>query len=310
MVADRAVIDPRADLREALAVTAGSDPATLYAHWYTRLGGAPRRAPSAPAAADTAATANLVDAYRAAHHGTGRWCAGWTAAQVSNRGRVVAVRADERQVVDRVDVVGTRRPCLAVRPGDPVRITARRDSLSEDGSSWITWGPGWTVGSVSAGSVRCYWNVRPDAVLRFVEVLTPLVTEAPVALKLPADPTALDRADTAVLYIPGAALAAVGGRVRDLYPALSVTLDEHVPRLTLRLAAGWSVAEDPATGESFGEHRCRLLAAAIADARRIAPASPEEQLGIVVDELRASGLDPGRLHLNPGSDADYGWLAR
>src|SRR5262249_49841937 len=47
------------------------------------------------------------------------------------------------------------------------------------------------------------------------------------------------------------------------YNEIAWTLKDAVPAFTRRIAGGLGFAEDPGTGESFGQHRCRLLAEAL-----------------------------------------------
>ena len=68
------------------------------------------------------------------------------------------------------------------------------------------------------------------------------------------------------------------GPGRPCAPAISAELRNHVPMLTRRLAAGSAVAEDPGGGESFGTHRCALLAEGILRAHESGAKSSGDRL--------------------------------
>jgi hypothetical protein len=72
---------------------------------------------------------------------------------------------------------------------------------------------------------------------------------------------------------------------------------------------GLSLAEEPHTGESFGAHRCRVLAESAWLIRsHDAGETPES---ITAAHLQRSGIDPARPHARPGSiEIDtHGWEA-
>ncbi|HET9333806.1 MAG TPA: T3SS effector HopA1 family protein [Gemmatimonadota bacterium] len=123
----------------------------------------------------------------------------------------------------------------------------------------------------------------------------------PFGLKVAGHPAEYDRCDTVVLFV-----------ARDDYPVASRIMVEAaigapprprpgVPAFTRRLAAGVSVADDPATGESFGESRCRLLAGGILRGHDAGADTIESRM----DEVEACFLDEGltldRPHLESGS---------
>lgn len=267
----------------------------LYETWYLALdgagaGGPPRRSPG---------TENLLDALRAADASTGRWEDGWSVATVSSRGRVGVVSEGKRRVLHRVDVLPVAGPCLPPVPGAAVRVTARREH-ADPGGFWFTFAGEWDEATQPTGVVRFYWNARASALPALVGAITSALQEAGVAygLKAASVPELAVRADSAVLYLRRAdaiahrpVLMAVHGRVAGL-------LEEPTPPLALRLRPGLAVADDPETGESFGQHRCRLLAAALAQ---------DPTVEAAVDGLVAAGIDPRRPHLNPGGSEDHSW---
>ena len=64
------------------------------------------------------------------------------------------------------------------------------------------------------------------------------------------------------------------------------------------------MAEDPGSGESFGQHRCRLIAEALASAE----GDRNGRALAVLRRFHEEGIDPEFPHLRPGSRADFGAL--
>lgn len=294
------------DLLEAAEVARAVRPAddlaaVLYQRWYLGIGDDP---PPMAVGIPTAADVNLVDALRAAHADTGRWLEGWTVRAVSSRGRVLAspdgASAARERVLHRVDVLPRSRPCLPPRAGDEVAVTARRDYVDEEGGFWFAPGGEWDETSVPADLVRLYWHVDRAGAPALVHHLSRAL-DVPHSLKVALHGR---RPDAAVLYVEEAyaeaALAAAAGR----HAALDRHLRPGVPRLTLELAPGVGLAEDPGTGESFGQHRCALVASVLSAAR---DRSLEEAAAGALQAFEARGIDPVRPHLRPGSTREYAW---
>ena len=63
------------------------------------------------------------------------------------------------------------------------------------------------------------------------------------------------------------------------------------PVFTKTLAPGLGVAEDPGYTESFGQHRCRLLAEGLVRGHEQRIHNLEDRLRVVSDCFRAEGLD-------------------
>jgi hypothetical protein len=246
------------------------------------------------------ASENLLDALRAADAASGRWEDGWSVAAVSSKGRVGVVRDGHRRVLHRVDVLPVAGPCLPPVPGRAVRVTARRDH-ADPGGFWFTFGGDWDETARPVGVVRYYWNAPTPALPALVGAITSAVQGAGVAygIKAVSVPAAV-RPDSAVLYVRRADAAALRPVLMAVHRQVAGLLDERTPPLALRLRPGLAVADDPETGESFGQHRCRLMAGGLARARTVEAA---------VAGLEAGGIDPGRPHLNPGASDDYSWPA-
>ena len=81
----------------------------------------------------------------------------------------------------------------------------------------------------------------------------------PFHLKVLHSPQLFTRCDAGVLYLPRSAFGAAQPALRDIYAHVETELRSEAPALTKSLAPGLGLAESPA-GESFGLHRCNLIA--------------------------------------------------
>ena len=70
---------------------------------------------------------------------------------------------------------------------------------------------------------------------------------------------------------------------------------------TKALQAGIGMAEEPGSGESFGMHRCRLVAEGIIDAWTTGSQTTEARLEAVEKRFAAGGFQLARPYLNGGS---------
>lgn len=155
--------------------------------------------------------------------------------------------------------------------------------------------------------VRLYWHIRAEGAVRLVRVVTRLFNEAevPFKLKVVNDPRRFQRCDAAVLYISGAGFSRTVEYVEQVRAAIAGEMREPVPALTRKLAPGLGLAEDPEDHESFGLHRCAMLAEGLVRAYEKGKEGVEERLQEVVGRLVEAGIDIERPYLRAGSTDTY-----
>jgi hypothetical protein len=97
--------------------------------------------------------------------------------------------------------------------------------------------------------------------------------------------------------------------IARLLPAIRAEVREHLreatPLLTYRLGDGIGLAEDPATGESFGMSRSRLIAQAIWDAYARGTQSEESRMMELSIQFSRHGLSLDKPHLRAASADIY-----
>lgn len=144
-----------------------------------------------------------------------------------------------------------------------------------------------------APHLKLYLNVAPAAVASLFEglVSAPALRRARFEAKAGNEPTQYGRRDTALLYVEPGDYRRVSGWVLGFRRRHARHFRRDTPPMTWALAPGVAVAESPVeTEESFGAHRCRLLAEAVVSAR----AAGSDWRDAVRERFAREGLDWAR----------------
>jgi hypothetical protein len=155
--------------------------------------------------------------------------------------------------------------------------------------------------------LRLYFHVAPSAAPKLMAAVTSSLNGLgiPFRLKVVDAPEQYSRCDAAVLYVGGMDFGTVRPLLRDLLSWPGVRLRERTPALTKTLRPGIGLAEQPASGDSFGTDRCRLLAEGIVDAHDRGARRPHERLAVVAARFASRGVDLEAPYLEPGSNDRY-----
>lgn len=166
----------------------------------------------------------------------------------------------------------------AVVHRDGVAVLERADRAGADGW-WRTWNTSWRP---RHGHARVLLSPVADRAPELVGLLTARLRDVPYLLACPTQPARLASSGAAVLHL---------SRPSALTPALcdelAPVLRPDSPPLCLPVAPGIALAQYPDNGMSFGEHRCHLLALALAVASGGATA-----LDAIAEVFAAHGVDP------------------
>ena len=82
-------------------------------------------------------------------------------------------------------------------------------------------------------------------------------------------------------------------------------LEPVTPVFVKHLAPGVGLAEEPGGGNSFGTHRCYLLADGIVRGHERGLVSADDRLKAVAERFEEAGISLEKPYLNAGSDAEY-----
>lgn len=271
-------------LRSASADIAPAD--RLYRDWYAVR--SPHAVPHSRWAAPVSGTA------RAAHAAASSWSEVDSEVLVTGLAGVVVVgTARGRRALCRGEYVTTQgRAGFPPRVGDRVRTLDRHGAIVQEGW-WRTWSAGWDPRAVPGPLVRVYLRPAPGGVAQVVQAATSALGEVDEwLLKVAVTPDQLERPDACVVYLSGASRHRAMGVVARALAGLTVG---EPPPLTHRVAVGVGWAEDPGTGESFGEVRCNAIATAYVGLRGV-DVTGSQWLEVVADEFRCRGVDPAAPH--------------
>jgi hypothetical protein len=110
---------------------------------------------------------------------------------------------------------------------------------------------------------RFYWHLVPQGAVRLMSITTAMLNRegVPFRMKVVADPDHYGRHDSAVLYLDSREWRPAVARVlAEIYRRVKPLLQQGIPALTKPLAPGVGWAEQPESHDSFGWHRCGLIA--------------------------------------------------
>jgi len=246
------------------------------------------------------AASPFIDSLSRANSGTGSRESGWTIVRTEDDGRLVVHRHGLDLWAHPEEVRG---PDLG--PGAEVSVTLPSELLRLSPGFYMALGD--EELDFEEPIVRHYWHLGSSGGVALIAAATRTLNEAgfPFRLKVLLDPASYSRCDAGVLYTPRRLQKEVSNLLPSLRAAIAGHLRAGTPALTKPLGEGLAVAEDPSNGDSFGMHRCRLLAEGAVRAFELGLESTEEQLGLVERCFEAQGLAFDRPYLNAGSVDEY-----
>lgn len=274
----------------------------LYADFYLQGGAAPTR--GLRISAHPAARAAFVAALARSNSGRGQWDDGWDVLAVEPDG---GLRVERDGIVLSVARGAWHAGGNAPEPGTRVRIGPLRDEPALAPGFLTLLGDASLPRDPHAPLLRYYWNCTPSGAALLANLLTNLLNREsiPFRLKVVDDPTAYARADTVVLYVEPGRHDDVAPLLAEVHARVGLHLRSAVPALTLELAPGLGLAEDPGGDESFGQQRCRVLAEGILRAWEQRRRAPEARLLAVAERFAEAGISFEAPFCNPGSPAAY-----
>lgn len=285
---------------------------TLYARCYARAPVDALRAATGGAAGLDANEASVgaeefARRLSAANRGREGWLEGWRVESIGAGGVVVAAREAERRVAWPGDYAPTFAEDVPPCVGCAVTLRLRKESPALQEGVYCALGAESPHAHEETDAVRVYFNAPPSASLLLMEAATTHLNEwrAPFTLKVMLRPEDRDRRDTVVLYLPRDLRRILFQLMEKLPARMLALLRPGVPLFTKPLGEGVGLAESPLSGESFGMHRCRLLAESIVDAWADGRQDVEARRRALERRFDAEGLSLAQAHLNAGSEDVY-----
>jgi hypothetical protein len=237
-----------------------------------------------------------------------QWHEGWQVEQVVGEGRVLARRYGMRRMLWPGEFVLRDGSAMAMRPGSPISVFAPRESHTIQAGFYFAFGEAAADEQDETHLLRLYWNVSAPGAIALVGRITQRLNRFSVPFKFKCVNAAehFGRVDAAVLYTHRRFHRLLRLQLDDFLAGLDGShLGSATPPFALPLRPGVALAEDPPGGESFGMHRCRLVAEGLWNAFVEQRASVDDRIERIATHLLDSGLSLQSPHLNPGSRFDY-----
>ncbi|HEX6606336.1 MAG TPA: T3SS effector HopA1 family protein [Chloroflexia bacterium] len=277
----------------------------LYREGYcARYQGAP-----APDSAPDGPDADFIRSLEAANPGKTRMDAGWHVVGPGPDGRFWLQKGGVARTAWPGAFLTHAGPNQAPQAGQPASIHWPHESRQLQPGTYFVIGAAVPDDVADAPIMRFYWHVQAGGAPRLLAALAAALNrfQIPFRFKCPAHPANYSRRDAAVLYISRRDYALVARLLAPIYYNLQACMQPDTPLFTRRLAPGLAFAEDPGTEESFGQHRCRLLAGGLWRAHELQAMSSAERLEIIRKHFAETGIDLDRPHLNATTREDYPW---
>ena len=245
---------------------------------------------------------DLTEALVAANQGRTAWVEGWRIDQMLDDGRIGARKDGALRSFLPGQYVTSRGMGSGLEEGLEIRVYVTAGSA--DFQQMYYWAFGETVSDYEPGqsALRIYWNIQAEGAPRLMAALTRELNrfQLPFRFKCLNRASQFPRRDAAVLYIHRRFYPIAALLVERVHSEVRQWLNQSTPLFTRALAHGLALAEDP--GESFGNHRCTILAAAMTASRGQAV---EARLDEVRRQFAERGLSLEAAWLNANSAGGY-----
>jgi len=193
----------------------------------------------------------------------------------------------------------------SVKEGTSISVFCPRESKTMHPGFYYIFGESIGDQLDDSGLLRFYWNIKAEGASQLVALVTEQLNrfQLPFRFKLVNHPADYDRSDAAILYLNQRYFPVASQVLGNVHKQLRALLQSDTPLFSKQLEYGLGLAEEPTTGESFGQQRCRILATAIFNICASAQAGGE--LEEIARQFQLDGLSLEFPYRNAGSLATY-----
>jgi len=208
--------------------------------------------------------ADLLEALMAANQSRPAWDEGWHIDQPLEDGRVVARKGGAGRAFLPGEFITGRGPDRGPESSVPISVFTAPGSPELQEAFYFAFGESVEELGPTIPTFRVYWNIAPEGATHLMQALTREFNRFQVAFRFKClhKTEHYSRRDPAILYVSRRSYPIVAMLIEKIYPSVRPWLRASVPLFTKPAAYGLGMAEDP--GESFGVHRTRILAEALA----------------------------------------------
>lgn len=268
---------------------------TLYDRCYSHCFGAPAAERTQKIAPDAEFARRLAQSNSSRE----RWDKGWTILELGENGQIFVSKGERERAAMPGAFISESVVGRAPQIGDRVCVRAPRETLDAQPGYYFVFGEVLDELADQLSLLRLYFHCDTESAVWLVGELSRALNafQVPFQFKTPVAPAGYGRTDAAVLYI-GARYFVITARI-VAQVCENLPLQSAVPLFTKRLWPGIGAAVEPGSGESFGEHRCRLVAEGMVDAWRQGGEDVSARLAAVAARFTSAGLDLARPYLGP-----------
>lgn len=256
-----------------------------------------------PEARDLSPDMNLVEEMSAANATVERWEHGWFISEILQHGQITAQKGSQQRSLWAGQFLSKDGPAAMTRVGAEISIFYAKESRSLQAGFYYAFGETPEETKHGFGLTRLYWNLKPEGAPQLINLLTSRLNrfQVPFRFKCVTARGQFERTDCAVLYLAKRYFRITAELMLDVHPAIADYLEDDVPLFSKKLARGLAVAEDPGTGESFGQSRSQCLAQSVWNCYVNKQISLQARTKEFRRLLGERGIDPEKPHLNKGS---------
>ncbi|MGH1395365.1 MAG: T3SS effector HopA1 family protein [Trichormus sp.] len=159
--------------------------------------------------------------------------------------------------------------------------------------------------------VRVYFNVTPDGAVAVMDGLTTQLNALSLEFTFKAlyNPADYRRYDSAVLYFDKNHYEQIQPILKTIYTEHQAYFQEQVPLFTKPIAPGLAIAEEPKhrfmENQSFGTHRCQIVANGLLAAWQEGNHTPTGKMTSILQEFSALNIKLQSPYLNADSEDIY-----
>jgi hypothetical protein len=248
------------------------------------------------------ASADLTQDLAAANRSRSAWVEGWRIDQMLDDGRIVARKNGAARSFLPGDYITHRGLGSGPEEGGEITVYVMPGTTGLQPSFYYAFGETIADRDPAGNTLRFYWNIQAPGAPKLMEALTRELNrfQLPFRFKCLNNASYFPRRDAAVLYIDRRYYPITAMLVERVHSEMRPWLNESTPLFAKPLAQGLALAEDP--GDSFGKHRCAILADAMAASHG---RTVEDRLAEVRRRFEERGHSLDSPWLNANSSAQY-----
>ncbi|WP_217995132.1 T3SS effector HopA1 family protein, partial [Methylogaea oryzae] len=232
-----------------------------------------------------------------------RWDPAWSIYQQGGDGRLLVQKGERSRAAVIGEYATNKPPGVPPQVGDQVSLRVCPGSSDMQQGFYFAFGATLSDQFDDYSLLRFYFNLQAEGAAEWLRAVSSRFNHyaVPFRYKTLADPCAYTRADAAVLYVAKRYYAIAAALVAAIAEPLQACLRPETPMFCHALRPGIGLAEEPGTGESFGMHRCRLVAEGVIDAWLAGSQAVDARLEAVRQRFAANGIRLDAPYLNAQS---------